>query len=143
MKPWEDFEEYVAKSIGGSRVRGSGNSDQHKGDVISARFLAECKQTGGGSYRISDALVRKIAIESLCRSRDWMFCARVASGDWCMLPMVALPETFDVGALPMREVGKTCAVDKSTVECEVLFASGRRAVLLSFGHAMEVLGYAD
>lgn len=138
-KEWERFEEHVAELIGGERVRGSGASDQHKGDVMSDKFLVECKQTDLRSYRVHDGRVKKIALEAMSRNRDWLFCVRTPYGDWCMVPMILVPDGFPMSEYEQREVGRTAEIGKGTDECIVSFGSGRRVLLLELEHAVEVL----
>lgn len=136
-KPWDEFESDVAEMFGGEVVRGSGRADQHKGDVITPRFLVECKSSGKPTYYVKDELVHKIAMEALNRQRDWLFCVRVAGTDWCLFSPLIAPTLFE--SYPAQYAGKSVAVKKGGMESMVTFESGRRALMLTMEHAKEVL----
>lgn len=65
MKKWEKKEKSDAKTFSGKRVPGSGNGWSKPGDVKSAKFLVDSKQTEKKSYSISRETWDKLYEEAL------------------------------------------------------------------------------
>lgn len=139
---WDIFEEDVAVYFDGKVVRGSGRAPQHKGDVICDKFLIECKSTLKDRYSVTDGLLHKIALESIGKTRDWLFCVRTALGDWCIMPMVALGD-FNSFDYEQKTVRNTINVGGAFKEGIILFNSGRRVMMLEMKNARKVLGYGN
>lgn len=65
MKAWEKKEKKDAKDFGGHRQKGSGNTWAHPGDVSTAEFLVDSKQTNKKSYTITKEIWDKLYEEAL------------------------------------------------------------------------------
>lgn len=64
-KRWQLKEKNDAKSMGGRRVKGSGNRWYAPGDVREDTFLIDCKTTDKKSYSVSLATWGKLSDEAL------------------------------------------------------------------------------
>ena len=80
-KKWEIKEKDDAKSIGGKRVRGSGNRWYNPGDVKSDKYLIEAKQTDKKSYSLSKEKLNKLYEEALFSYRTPIFSIRIQDVD--------------------------------------------------------------
>lgn len=57
---WEEWELEVADRLSGHRVAASGATDYAKGDVVTKRYLIDCKYTEG-TYRLDSVMWGKIS----------------------------------------------------------------------------------
>ena len=65
MKGWELKEKHDAKTIGGRRVRSSGNRWYNPGDTRSEHYLSESKFTEKGSYSLNYKKLKKVYNEAM------------------------------------------------------------------------------
>ncbi len=76
-KKWELKEKSDAKTIGGNRVRGSGNLWYAPGDSSSDVYLQESKQTDKKSYSLSKKRLLKIYEEALFSYKVPLFSVKI------------------------------------------------------------------
>jgi len=77
QKPWQEFEDFIAKALSGKKTPGSGNR-RIKGDIAGNRFLVECKSTESEFMDVNTEWFSKI--KEAC----------LENGTYTAIPVVAL-----------------------------------------------------
>lgn len=84
-EPWEDWEADVSVRLDGRRVAASGATDYAKGDVVTDRYLIDCKYTEG-TYRLDSTMWGKISSWGRNEGLDPIVAVRSArSGEFAVM----------------------------------------------------------
>lgn len=85
MKKWEKKEKKDSEDFGGRRVKGSGNQWSAPGDVKSAKFLIDSKQTDKESFSITLKMWDKLYEEALFSFKYPMLSVQVKDKEFVVL----------------------------------------------------------
>lgn len=94
ISSWQRFEEYIAELFDGKRQKGSGNGEIAKGDVLTEKFLFECKWTQEESYRLHENTWKKIIEEAMLKDKIPVFTSCAKNGIYFVISPVDLDNTY-------------------------------------------------
>ena len=77
---WALWENEAASRLGGRVVPSSGSTDYFKGDVVTDRWLADCKYTENDTYTLSLPMWNKVSLWARNSNKLPLICVRIATG---------------------------------------------------------------
>lgn len=78
-------EERIARTFGGTRTPGSGNTDIRKNDVRSERFSFEVKTTGKKQYILKASELEQGEKHAILDGRDFVFGIEMCGRNWIVI----------------------------------------------------------
>jgi hypothetical protein len=149
---WSVWENDVALSIGGSKVRASGRFSMFKGDVKTGAVMVDCKHTETGGYAVTADFWKKLSSWAVNEGREPVIAVRMDGCRDGRSEVAVVNELFynqisssgfDTGSKePKRQKQKTVSDKHSGNEPTVFSVGPFRLVAYSFEAFVEdLVGY--